>query len=85
MDSFQPAKAYSSIRSAAVDATFTVYVLGMHPAEFGNLAARYNLVNIAEACRKEADVFKLDGRNPASVRLVEAADADAAGVRRFHS
>ncbi len=29
----------------------------MHPAEFGNLAAWHILVEIAEACQKEADVF----------------------------
>ena len=43
----------------------------MHPAEFGNLAARYNLVEIAEACRREAKLSKLDGQNPASVQPVE--------------
>jgi len=34
---------------------FTVDVIGMHPAESGNLAARHNLVEIAEACRRGAD------------------------------
>ena len=34
----------------------TVVELGRHPAEFGKLAARHNLVEIAEACPKEADV-----------------------------
>ena len=29
--------------------------LGMNQAEFGNLAAKQNLVEIAEACRREAD------------------------------
>ncbi len=33
----------------------------MHPAEFGKLASRYNLVGIAEACRKEANVGSMDG------------------------
>ena len=33
---------------------FTVE-LAVNPAEFGNLAARYNLVGIAEACRRELD------------------------------
>ncbi len=37
----------------------------MHPAESEKLAARHNLAEIAEACRKEAEVFKLDGWNPA--------------------
>ena len=32
----------------------TVEVAAMHPAEFGNLAARYNPVEIVEACRREA-------------------------------
>ena len=43
----------------------------MHPAEFGNLAARYNLVEIAEACRREAKLSKLDGQDPASIQPVE--------------
>ncbi len=30
---------------------------------------------MAEACRREAELFKLDGMNPASVQPVEAADA----------
>ena len=47
----------------------------MHPAEFRNLAARHNFVEIAEACRREADVFKLDGMNPVSVQPVEAVAA----------
>ncbi len=34
---------------------FTVDELAMHPAEFGNLAARHKPVEIAEACRREAD------------------------------
>jgi len=32
-------------------------------------------VEIAEACREGSEVFKLDGRNPASVQTVEAATA----------
>ncbi len=31
----------------------------MHPAESGKLAAKLNLVEIAEACRKEADGFTM--------------------------
>ena len=30
---------------------------------------------IAEACRREADLFKLEGQDPASVQPVEVADA----------
>ncbi len=33
----------------------------MNPAEFGNLAGRHNHVEIAEACRKEADACTMDG------------------------
>ncbi len=44
----------SQTRSHAVDVISTVE-LAPHPAEFGNLAARHNLVEIAEAYRKEAD------------------------------
>ena len=47
----------------------------MHPAEFGNLAARYNLVEIAEACRREAKLSKLDGQNPASFQPVATENA----------
>ena len=32
----------------------------MNPAIFGNLAARHNLVEIAEACRREADVGTME-------------------------
>ncbi len=32
----------------------TVDVLAVNHAEFGNLAARHNLVEVAEACRKES-------------------------------
>ncbi len=35
-------------------------------------AARHNLVEIAEACRRESNLFKLDGQDPASVQPVEA-------------
>ena len=31
--------------------------LRVNPAEFGNLAARHNLVEIVEACWMEADAF----------------------------
>ena len=37
--------------------------LAMHPAEFGKLAARYNLVEMAEACLGEADVGTMDNRS----------------------
>ena len=53
---------------------FTVE-LAMHLADSRNLAARHNPVEIAEACLKEAKLFKLDGRNPASIQPVEAAAA----------
>ena len=33
----------------------------VNPAEFGKLAARYNLVEIAEASWKESDAFTKDG------------------------
>ena len=36
---------------------FTVVEPAMHPAEFGNLAARHNLVEIAEACRRGLNGF----------------------------
>ena len=39
------------------------------------IAARYNLVEIAEASRSDAKLFKLDGRNPASVQTVEVVAA----------
>ncbi len=58
----------------------------MHPAEFRKLAARHNLVEIAEACRREADGFTMEpaavnatftvdelASNPASIQPVEAA------------
>ena len=35
------------------------------------IAPRHKLVEIAEASRGEAKLFKLDGRNPASVQPVE--------------
>ncbi len=41
------------------------------------MAARYNLVEIAEACREGSEVFIFDGRNPASDQPVDAADAVA--------
>ncbi len=47
----------------------------MDPAESGKLAARYNLVEIAEACREGSEVFKLDCWNPASVQPVEVVAA----------
>ena len=53
----------------------TVDEVAVNPAEFGNLAARHNLVEIEEACRKEAKLFKLASRNPASVQPVEIVDA----------
>ena len=34
----------------------------MNPAEFGKLAARYNLAEIAEACWREVDVGSLDNQ-----------------------
>ncbi len=40
---------------------FTVDELAMHPSEFGKLAARHNLVEIAEPRRREADVGTMDG------------------------
>ena len=40
---------------------FAVEELARNPSEFGKLAARYNLVEIAEACRMEADVGIMDG------------------------
>ena len=39
----------------------TVDVLASHPAESGKLAAWYNLVEIAEASRKEAGVGTMVG------------------------
>ena len=45
----------------------------MNPAESGKLAARHYLVEIAEACRREADIGTME-RNP-SVQPVERADA----------
>ena len=39
---------------------YTVDELGMNSAEFGKLAARYNLVEIAEASWKEADAGTMD-------------------------
>ena len=41
---------------------FTVDEPAMHPAESGKLAARHNLVGIAEACRKEEDAGIMDER-----------------------
>ncbi len=38
----------------------TVKELAAYPADSGKLAARYNLVEIAEACRREADVGTMD-------------------------
>ncbi len=35
----------------------TVDEVAMHPAEFEKLAARHNLVEIAEACRREAKLL----------------------------
>ena len=52
----------------------------MNPAEFGKLATRHNLVEIAEAFRREANLSKLDGRNPASVQPVEVASWREADV-----
>ena len=43
-----------SCRSTTLS-TFDVQVV--NPAEFGKLAARHNPVEVAEACRKEADRF----------------------------
>ncbi len=40
---------------------FTVVELVVNPAEFGNLAARHNLVQIVEARRREADACTMDG------------------------
>ena len=40
---------------------YTVEELATNPAEFENLAARHNLVEIAEACRRESDAYKRDG------------------------
>ena len=39
----------------------TVDEAGRNPAESGKLAARHYLVEIAEACRREADAFIMDG------------------------
>ena len=70
------------------DASHSCSARPLHPAEFGNLAARHNLVEIAEACRREADGFTMEpaavnatftvevlAKNPASVQLVEIVDA----------
>ena len=43
--------------------------------ELSWIAARHNLVEIAEASRSDAKLFKLDGRNPASVQTVEVVAA----------
>ncbi len=43
----------------------------MHPAEYGKLAARHNLVEIAEACRGEADGFTME---PAAVNATFTVD-----------
>ena len=39
----------------------TVELAAMNPAEFRNLGARHNLIEIAEACRKEADAWTMNG------------------------
>ena len=39
---------------------FTVDEVDVHPAEFGKLAAWHKLVEIAEACRREAGVGKME-------------------------
>ncbi len=46
---------------------FTVVELAAHPVESGNLAARHNLVEIAEACRRESDDCTIDGIRLATV------------------
>ncbi len=43
-------------RSCRSTTLSTVDELAVHPAEFGKLVARHYLVEMAEACRKEADV-----------------------------
>ncbi len=53
----------------------TVDELGVNPAESEKLAARHNLVEIAEACRKEAKYSNWIARNPASVQPVEIVTA----------
>ena len=58
-------------RHGPVAAISTVNEPALNPAESGKLAARHNLVEIADACRREAKLFKLDGMNPASVQPVE--------------
>ena len=55
--SFQPVEAVTARLLASpilqeYDAS-TVDEVAMHPAEFGTLAAKHNLVEIAEACRRE--------------------------------
>ena len=47
-------------RNTVADLT-TVVEQAVHPAESEMLAARHNLVEIAEACRREADVGTMDG------------------------
>ena len=39
----------------------TVFGIAMNPAESGKLAARHNLVEIAEACRREAVAWQWMG------------------------
>ena len=43
--------------------TLSTVEQAMHPAEFGTLAARHNLMEIVEACRKEANVGIVDRIN----------------------
>ena len=54
IDSVAAARLQASPIPQEYDA-FTVDGIGVNPAEFGNLAARYNLVEIVEACRREAE------------------------------
>ncbi len=50
---------------------FTVDVIATHPAEFGKLAARHNLVEIAEACRRGSEIFTGDCRKEADVGTMD--------------
>ena len=47
----------------------------MYPADSAKLAARHNLVEIAEACRKEAKYSNWIAVNPASLQPVEVVAA----------
>ena len=51
--------------------TLSTVELATNPAEFGKLAARRILVEIAEACREEADGFTLE---PAAVNATFTGD-----------